>query len=288
METARSIAEATKIVDALRHPRRVVGLVPTMGALHEGHMSLARAARLDCDVVIATVFVNPTQFGRGEDFERYPRDFERDAALLESEKVDLVFTTTPEEMYPGGYATFVVQEGLEKKLCGRSRPGHFRGVLTVVMKLFNIFHPDFAYFGQKDAQQVIMIRRMAADLHVATVVKSLPTVREEDGLAMSSRNAYLSADERRQAACLYRALSAAKNAAAGGEREPRKLVEMMKKEISAAKGAKIDYAEVVDPETLEAPAGRGGRMLLALAARIGSTRLIDNICLDSDGTETLC
>ena len=288
MEIAKNIAEAQKAVDALRHPRRLVGLVPTMGALHEGHLALMRAARLDCDVVIATIFVNPVQFGPGEDLNKYPRDFEGDAALLEKEKVDLLFTTTPEEMYPPGYDTFVTQDELAGKLCGKTRPTHFQGVLTVVLKLVNIFRPNIAYFGQKDAQQLLMIRRMAADLNLPLEIRALPTVREEDGLAMSSRNRYLAAEERRRAACLYEALCAARKVLAGGERDTQKLIAVMKEVISRAQPSGIDYIEAVDPDTLCRQETVGERVLLALAVHMGKARLIDNICLTSDGMETLC
>ncbi len=288
MEIAKNIPEAQKAVEALRHPRRLVGLVPTMGALHEGHLSLVRAARLDCDVVIATIFVNPAQFGPGEDFSEYPRNFEADAALLEKEKVDLLFTTTPEEMYPPGYTTRVVQGELAGKLCGKTRPTHFQGVLTIVLKLFSIFRPNIAYFGQKDAQQLLMIKRMAADLNLPLEIRALPTVREEDGLAMSSRNRCLTAEERRRAACLYEALCAGRKALAGGERDTQKLIAVMKEVISHARPAGVDYIEAVDPETLCRPETVGERVLLALAVRLDGARLIDNICLTSDGTETLC
>ena len=288
MEIARTIKEAVKAVGALRHPRKVVGLVPTMGALHEGHLSLVRAARLDCDVVVVSIFVNPTQFGPSEDFDRYPRDFDSDAALLEKEDVGLVFTTTAQEMYPAGYSTFVLQGDLAGRLCGKSRPTHFRGVLTVVLKLFNILNPALAYFGQKDAQQVLMIKRMVADLNLSVEVRTLPTMREKDGLAMSSRNRRLSPEERKQGVCLYEALCAARDALAGGERNTARLIRIMRKKISTAKLAEIDYVDAVYPETLRRQDAVGKCVLLALAVRFGSVRLIDNMCLISDGTETLC
>ena len=285
MKIVENIPQAIAELNALRHPRRIVGLVPTMGALHEGHLSLVRQARLNCDVVAVSVFVNPTQFGPGEDFERYPRDLEADAAMLAKEGAGLVFAAQPGEMYPEGYATFVEQADLANKLCGASRPTHFRGVLTVVLKLFNIFRPNVAYFGQKDAQQVLMIKRMAEDLNLAVDVQTMPIVREEDGLAMSSRNAYLSAEERRDAARLYRALCAGREALASGETDPAALVAAMRAVLG---GAEIDYVEAVDPQTLTRPERVGERILLALAVRYSGARLIDNLCLNSDGTETLC
>ena len=280
-----NIPQAIAELNALRHPRRIVGLVPTMGALHEGHLSLVRQARLNCDVVAASVFVNPAQFGPGEDFERYPRDLETDAAMLEKEGAAMLFAARPDEMYPEGYATFVEQAAMADKLCGASRPTHFRGVLTVVLKLFNIFRPNVAYFGQKDAQQVLMIKRMVEDMNLAVDVRTMPIVREEDGLAMSSRNAYLAPEERRDATRLYRALCAGREVLASGQKETGALVAAMRAVLD---GADIDYVEAVDPQTLTRPERVGGRILLALAVRYSGARLIDNLCLNSDGTETLC
>ncbi len=279
------IPQAIQEMNALRHPRRIVGLVPTMGALHEGHLSLVRAARLNCDVVAASVFVNPAQFGAAEDFDHYPRNLEADAALLEKEGVALLFTADPGEMYPEGYATFVGQEEMASRLCGGSRPKHFRGVLTVVLKLFNIFRPNVAYFGQKDAQQVVMIKRMVSDLNLAVDVRTMPIIREPDGLAMSSRNVYLSSQDRRDAARLYRALCAGREALAAGEKDPGRLVETMRQVLG---GGEIDYVEAVDPRTLLTPERVRDRILLTLAVRYPGARLIDNMCLNSDGTETLC
>ncbi len=285
MLIVENIPQAIQELNALRHPRKIVGLVPTMGALHEGHLSLVREARLNCDVVAASVFVNPAQFAPGEDFERYPRDLEADAAMLEKEGASLLFAAKPDEMYPAGYATFVEQQELAGRLCGANRPKHFRGVLTVVLKLFNIFRPNIAYFGQKDAQQIVMIKRMVGDLNMTVDVRAMPIIRESDGLAMSSRNAYLAPQDRQDAVCLYRALNAGREALVAGEKNSERLVETMKQALG---GAEIDYVEAVDPRTLLRPERVEDRILLALAVRYPGVRLIDNMCLNSDGTETLC
>jgi pantoate--beta-alanine ligase len=243
-----------------------VGLVPTMGAFHEGHLALFRAARDECDVVVVSLFVNPTQFGPGEDLSRYPRDEERDAELAEAAGVDIVFAPSAEEMYPEGYATWIEVEGTGAE--GRARPDHFRGVATVCLKLFNIVRPQVTYFGQKDAQQAAVLRRMIRDLDVDLELRVLPTVRDSDGLALSSRNAYLSAEERRQALVLPRALEAGRSAHAFGS-DP----------VTAARGAfnglEPDYVEVLD---------LGDVTVLAAAARVGSTRLIDNVVLEGELT----
>jgi pantoate--beta-alanine ligase len=257
-----------------------VGLVPTMGYFHEGHLSLMRRARQECDRVVVSLFVNPLQFGPQEDFERYPRDLERDAALAEQVGVDVLFIPSTEAMYPPGYATHVEVVGLTEPLCGRSRPGHFRGVTTVVAKLFNIVQPDVSYFGQKDYQQALVISRMAEDLFWPLRVVVCPTVREPDGLAASSRNVYLGPEERRQAVCLFQALQAAQEAIARGERRAREVERIMRETISRYPLARIDYAEVrrardlAEIETLEE------RVVLALAVWIGRTRLIDNALVE--------
>jgi pantoate--beta-alanine ligase len=256
-----------------------VGLVPTMGALHEGHLSLVRAARAQCDSVVVSIFVNPLQFGANEDLAKYPRTFQRDCELLEREKVDLVFAPSVNDMYPENAVTYVTVEGLSEKLCGRSRPGHFRGVTTVVAKLFHIVEPQLAFFGQKDAAQCAIIRRMVRDLNFPVEIVVGPLVREPDGLAMSSRNAYLSTGERQSALVLNRALTEVKHSFDQGERNAGKLVEVGKKILAQESGARLDYLEVVDPGTLDPVAEIRSETLVAVAALVGGTRLIDNILL---------
>jgi pantoate--beta-alanine ligase len=260
-----------------------LGLVPTMGYLHDGHLELVRRAQAECDHVAVSIFVNPTQFGPREDLARYPRDLPRDLDLLRNEGVDLVFTPTPGEMYPPGYSTYVEVENVTAPLEGARRPGHFRGVATIVCKLFNIAGADRAYFGQKDAQQTVVIRQMVRDLNLPIQVVIVPTVREPDGLALSSRNVYLSREERVAAPILYRALSEAKRQYDGGEREVGKLRDSMHQLIEAEPLAQIEYVSVADPVTLqeiEGPIERGA--LLSLAVRFGATRLIDNVLLEKE------
>jgi pantoate--beta-alanine ligase len=259
----------------------VFGLVPTMGFLHEGHLSLVRRARQDCGHVGVSIFVNPTQFGPNEDLARYPRDMERDLRLLEDEGVDLVWSPSPEIVYPSGFQTWVTVEEVSKPLEGAQRPGHFRGVATVVAKLFNAFTPDRAYFGQKDAQQVAVIRQMARDLNFPLEVVVCPTVREPDGLALSSRNAYLGPDERRAAPVLYRALCAAQAAFERGERDAQALRRVMQDALAAEPLARPDYVSVADPDALEELEQVQEGALLSMAVRIGGTRLIDNLVLES-------
>jgi pantoate--beta-alanine ligase len=269
--------------DELRAARSLlddpVGLVPTMGYLHEGHLSLVRYAKEECASVVVSIFVNPTQFGPGEDLAAYPRDMERDLRLLESLGVDLVWTPTPEIMYPNGYQTWVQVEALADPLEGSMRPGHFRGVTTVVAKLFNGVLPARAYFGQKDAQQAAVIRRMARDLNFPLEVVVCPTVREPDGLAMSSRNAYLDHSQRKAATVLYRALSAAKNAYAAGERDAEKLRAIMRETLVAETLARMQYVSCADYDTLEELETVSGKALLSMAVFVGKTRLIDNMVL---------
>ncbi len=260
-----------------------IGLVPTMGALHEGHLSLVRAARAQLDVVAVSIFVNPLQFGPKEDFGKYPRSFERDCQLLEAEKVDLVFAPSNEEMYPPGTTTFVTVEGLSEKLCGRSRPGHFRGVTTVVSKLFHVVEPDAAYFGQKDAAQATIIRRLVRDLNLPVRIVVCPIVREKDGLAMSSRNCYLDPQQRKQALVLYRSLMRVQTLADTGERSAAKLLDVGKQVIAEEPGARLDYFEIVDPETLDPVPDISQGALVAVAAFVGATRLIDNVVLHGVG-----
>ena len=256
-----------------------LGFVPTMGALHEGHLSLVRAAKAKCDVVAVSIFVNPLQFGPSEDLAKYPRTFERDRDLLEKASVDILFAPAPEEMYPAGAVTYVTVEGLSEKLCGRSRPGHFRGVTTVVAKLFHIVEPDLAFFGQKDAAQSTIIRRMVRDLNLPVEIIVCPIVRETDGLAMSSRNAYLSPQERRSALVLSRSLTAVKNRFDQGERNASMLIEAGKHVLSQETGVRLDYFEIVNPSTLDSMQELTSSALVAIAAFVGHTRLIDNILL---------
>jgi pantoate--beta-alanine ligase len=256
-----------------------LGFVPTMGALHEGHLSLVRAARASSNVVAASIFVNPTQFGPKEDLAKYPRSFERDCELLEREGVELLFAPAVEEMYPAGSVTWVTVEGLSDKLDGRSRPGHFRGVTTVVSKLFHVVEPDAAFFGQKDAAQVAIIRRMVRDLNLAVEIVVCPIVREAEGLAMSSRNAYLDAEQRKRALVLRRSLMRVQKLAGAGERSAARLLAAGREEISSESSVRLDYFEIVDAETLDPVEDVSRSALVAVAAYVGSTRLIDNVVL---------
>jgi pantoate--beta-alanine ligase len=275
-------------IDGMRAARRAIGgsstgkrfgLVPTMGALHGGHLSLVRAAKVQCDMVAVSLFVNPLQFGPGEDLAKYPRDLARDRELLEKEGVDFLFAPGVEEMYPAGAVTYVTVEHLSDKLCGRARPGHFRGVTTVVSKLFNIVEPDFAFFGQKDAAQVAIIRRMVRDLNLPVQVVTCPIVREPGGLAMSSRNAYLDPQERKLASILYRSLVEVQKRFEQGERNAGKLIEAGKQAFAEEPTVRLDYLEIVDPETLDPVNDFSRAALVAAAAFFGKTRLIDNILL---------
>ena len=280
MRVCRSIEEMRAASRRVRHAGKSLGLVPTMGALHEGHLSLVRAAKEQCDQVAASIFVNPLQFAPNEDVAKYPRNFDRDRELLQQEGVDFIFAPTVDEMYPKGAVTYVAVEGLSDRLCGRSRPGHFRGVTTVVSKLFNIVEPDRSFFGQKDAAQVTIIRRMVRDLNIPLQIVVCPIVREADGLAMSSRNAYLDPEQRKSALVLYRSLMTVQERFDHGERNVDKLIEAGKQVFAGAPGVKFDYLEIVDTETLEPidDLSRGG--LVAVAAFVGGTRLIDNIVLE--------
>lgn len=272
-----------QVARKMRAEGRVVGLVPTMGALHDGHASLVRAAQQQCQPVVVSVFVNPKQFGPNEDFEKYPRPIEADRALLEGLQVPYLFAPLAAEMYPNGFRTSVSVEGLGERLEGRSRPGHFRGVTTIVLKLFEIAQPHFAYFGRKDAQQVRLIRQMARDLNLDTEIVVCPIVRDADGLALSSRNAYLKGDQRRAATVLYRALDAARHDIVAGERDAVRLAGVLRKKIEAEPLATADYVEIVDAETFE-PVSRLRRACLALlAVFVGSTRLIDNMLVEEQG-----
>lgn len=265
-----------------REQDRTIGLVPTMGALHEGHLSLVREARRMCDVVVVSVFVNPAQFGPGEDFERYPRNLTQDTAILTDYNVDYIFAPPVEEIYPKGFTTYVNVSGLSKLLEGESRPGHFRGVATVVTILFNIVKPDFAFFGQKDAQQAVIIRRLVKDLALDTEVIVLPTVREDSGLAMSSRNSYLTPEEQEAATVIHRALLKAKESYKAGEKHAAKLMDLVRTTIEAEPRVRVDYVSINDAETLESLDKLDDRtVLIAVAAYIGKIRLIDNTMLNS-------
>jgi pantoate--beta-alanine ligase len=274
-----TINEAWNASRGARNAGKRIGLVPTMGALHEGHLSLVRAARAASDVVAASIFVNPTQFGPNEDLAKYPRSFERDCQMLERECVDFVFAPSVEEMYPAGAVTWVTVEGLSEKLDGRSRPGHFRGVTTVVSKLFHIVEPDRAFFGQKDAAQVAVIRQMVRDLKFAVKIVVCPIVRESDGLAMSSRNAYLNPEDRKRALVLRRSLLHVQSMVDAGERSATTLVAAGRDEFRSEPTVRLDYFEIVNPHTLDPVADVSEGALVAVAAYVGTTRLIDNVLI---------
>ena len=284
MEIINRIPRMMLLAREIRAEGRRLGFVPTLGALHEGHLSLMSLAREMSDTVVVSIFVNPSQFGPNEDFERYPRDLARDAELAFTRGVDFIFAPTPEEIYPEGFSTYVTVEGLSDLLEGASRPGHFRGVTTVVSKLFNIVHPHFAFFGRKDAQQVVVIKRMVRDLAMDVEIVVGPTVREEDGLALSSRNVYLSTEERKAATVLRQALERSRTMYNSGERDATRLISSMRSLIEAEPLARVDYVAITDTASLQPvetiPNDRP--TLISLAAFIGSTRLIDNIVLNGD------
>ncbi|TYZ26606.1 pantoate--beta-alanine ligase [Selenomonas caprae] len=284
MKILRTVKEIQAYARDMKAAGKTIGLVPTMGALHEGHLTLMRAAREKCDIVIASVFVNPTQFGPHEDFDAYPRRFDEDCEKLATVPVDAVFHPEPAEMYPEGYCTYVHVEGnITKKLCGAQRPGHFRGVATVVTKLMNLSRADEAFFGQKDAQQVVVIRRFVEDLNINVHINMVPIVREESGLARSSRNQYLSAAEKKAAVILSRSLQRAKEAYSFGEREPEKLKQVVIDTIATEPLAAIDYVDIYSFPALQPITTVDGQALLAIAVRIGTTRLIDNVILGKEG-----
>lgn len=280
MKLITSISETRQLSRQFRSKGARLGLVPTMGALHEGHLSLVRAAKANSDVVAVSIFVNPTQFGPNEDFARYPRNLEKDCELLEREGVSLVFAPSVEEMYPRSAVTSITVEDLSERLCGKSRPGHFRGVATVVAKLFNIIEPDIAFFGQKDAAQVAVIKRMVRDLNMPVQIEVCPIVRENDGLALSSRNAYLSPDERKMALVLHASLQRAQKLFDDGERAAPKIAAEAKKAFVWQPAVRLDYFEIVDPESLEPVETITQKSLVAVAAFVGNTRLIDNLLLE--------
>jgi pantoate--beta-alanine ligase len=279
MQLLSTVGEMRAASLAVRKRGQSLGLVPTMGALHAGHIALMRTARAQCDVVAASVFVNPKQFGPNEDFSKYPRTFEKDCALLEAEGVALVFAPRPEEMYPAGASTFVDVEGVGDRLDGASRPGHFRGVATVVTKLFHIVGPDKAFFGQKDAAQVAVLRSMVRDLNFDLELVVCPTVREPDGLALSSRNRYLSSEERRRALVLSTALNVIAATYRAGQKDVARLLEAGRSVLAAEPEVRIDYLEIVNADTLQPLTEAAAGALVAVAAYVGATRLIDNTIL---------
>jgi pantoate--beta-alanine ligase len=279
MKICTTIDEMRAACRELRGKRGRLGFIPTMGALHDGHLSLVRAAKGSCDVVAASIFVNPKQFGPNEDFGTYPRAFERDRSLLENDSVDLLFVPPVEEMYQPGAVTWVTVKELSNKLDGRSRPGHFRAVTTVVAKLFHIVEPDAAFFGQKDAAQVAILRRMVRDLNFPVEIVVCPIVREPDGLAMSSRNAYLDSQQRKQALVLHRALMKVRKLADQGERNAARLLATAREELASEPLVRLDYLEIVNPDSLDAVEDISTGAMMVVAAFVGTTRLIDNIVL---------
>ncbi len=283
METIHTIEWMKQIAHEARAHERILGLVPTMGALHEGHFSLIRAAQRECAPVVVSLFVNPKQFGPAEDLSKYPRTLEQDRAALEALGVDFLFAPSPQDMYPAGFRTSVVVEGLSDRLEGRSRPGHFRGVTTVVLKLFEIVQPHFAYFGRKDAQQARLIRQMSADLNLDSSVVVCPIVREADGLALSSRNVYLKGEDRRAATALSRSLAAVRDEVAKGERDSSRLLAALRRALALEPRVTLDYAEIADNETLEPVPVLRGTCCVLLAAKLGDTRLIDNALIEPAG-----
>jgi len=282
MEVAQTIEKVRELVKNARNEGRKIGLVPTMGALHIGHVSLIEAAAKDCDFVVVSIFVNPTQFCPGEDFENYPRPLEADLEICEKAGVDVVFVPSPEQMYRAKNVTWVNVEKLTEPLCGKSRPGHFRGVTTVCTKLFNIVAPDVAYFGQKDAQQAIVIKRMVADLNMPLQIVICPTVREPNGLAVSSRNQYLTAQQKKDAANIYKSLQTCRELIDAGTTETSQIIDEMQKILRQIPLAEIEYVSIVDAETFESIDKITCKILAAVAVKVGPARLIDNILLDTD------
>jgi pantoate--beta-alanine ligase len=281
MKIAKTIRSVRKLVKQARSKGKSVGLVPTMGALHQGHISLIEKAAKNTDFVVVSIFVNPTQFGPDEDFKKYPRPVRNDLNVCRKAGADVVFAPSAKQMYPQQNLTWVNVGKLSEPLCGRSRPGHFRGVATVCAKLFNIVQPDLAFFGRKDAQQAVIIKRLVADLNLPLKIIVCPTVREKTGLAMSSRNQYLSVQEKKDATCLFKSLQKAGHLVAKGTTGTKKIIAQIRKTIASAASAEIEYIEIVDAETLQPIKKIDRPALVALAVRIGRTRLIDNIMIDS-------
>ena len=283
MDIVKTIAQVREVVRKARSEGKTVGFVPTMGAIHRGHVSLMEAAVSKCDFVVVSIFVNPTQFGPGEDLDKYPRDIKADAEKCRAADVDLIFAPEASEMYPDKLISWVEVEKLTDKLCGRSRQGHFKGVTTVCAKLFNIVLPDIAFFGQKDAQQAIVIKRMVKDLNMPLVIEVCPTVREKNGLAVSSRNQYLSEDEKKQAALIYQSLQKCDQLVKKGETNSEKLVEAMIGKLAESPCIRVEYINIVDIDTVADIARVSDQALVAIAVKLGNTRLIDNIILDTTG-----
>ena len=282
MEVAKTIQSARSLVKAARSNGKKIGFVPTMGALHIGHISLLERAVKECDFVVVSIFVNPTQFGPSEDFEKYPRDFDTDLEICRKAGVDIVFAPTAEQMYPAENLTWVTVEKLTEPLCGRFRPGHFRGVTTICAKLFNIVAADIAYFGQKDAQQAIVTKRMVADLNMPLEIIVCPTVREPDGLAVSSRNQYLTDRQKKDATCIYKSLQKCQQMIDTGIAQAEPIISEMRKVINQVPSIEIEYLSIVDAQTLQAIDHITGTILAAIAVKIGPVRLIDNILVDSN------
>jgi pantoate--beta-alanine ligase len=280
MKVAKTIKSVRNLVKAARSKGKIIGFVPTMGALHIGHISLIEAAAKKCDFVVVSIFVNPTQFGPGEDFEKYPRPLKADLEICRKAGVDVVFAPSPQQMYPGENLTWVNVEKLTEQLCGRFRPGHFSGVTTVCAKLFNIVAPDIAFFGQKDAQQAIVIKQMVADLNMPLEIVVCPTVRQADGLAVSSRNQYLTEQEKKDATLIYKSLQKCQKLIEDGVIDSKTIINQMRKIIQQAPSIKIEYISIVDADTLQELKKITGKVLTVVAVKIGSTRLIDNILLD--------
>lgn len=281
MITLSHISEVRGKLDSIREGKKSVALVPTMGFFHEGHLALIKKAKSENDLVVVSIFVNPTQFGPNEDFSRYPRNIHRDTEFAQTSGCDILFVPSVEEMYPDGFSSYVTVEGLSTVLEGKFRPAHFKGVTTVVLKLFNIVQPDIAYFGQKDAQQSVVIRKMVKDLNIPIAIDIVPTMREHDGLAMSSRNVYLNPDERKNAAVLNQSLKVAAEMISKGEKSTQRIITEVSTMVNSMNPTQIDYIEIVDAENLETKTTlkRGDTVLIPLAVRFGSTRLIDNIIL---------
>ena len=280
MKVYKGISELRNTIASIKKNSRLIGFIPTMGYLHEGHVSLIRKARLDTDCVVVSIFVNPIQFGPKEDFKRYPRDLDRDLKLCKANAVDIVFAPEAESIFPEDFLTYVNVEGLSDVLCGSSRPGHFKGVTTIVAKLFNIVRPNIAYFGQKDAQQAVVIEKMVKDLNMPLRIRVMPTVREKDGLAM--RNIYLKPEERKEALSLYKSLKLAEELYKKGERNPEAIISKMRNLILRHRDLNIDYISIVDINTLKTIDRISGKALVAVAAWVGKTRLIDNVVLKED------
>ena len=279
MQTVEDIEKMKILVERLKRRGKSIGFVPTMGFLHEGHLSLVKESLAKSDVTVVSIFVNPSQFGPNEDFRDYPRDFEKDSLLLREMGIDILFAPREEQMYPSGYQTYVQVENLHDRLCGKSRPVHFKGVCTVILKLFNIIQPDLAFFGQKDAQQAAILKKMVDDLNLAVVLEILPIVREKDGLALSSRNLYLNPEERRAARVLSSSLEEARKRIEAGERETEFIIDKIRQIIQSEELTKIDYVEIVDSTSLGPLRRIKDQALIALAVYIGKTRLIDNLII---------